>query len=94
VPLVRSLVGPFGLVCGLTPLEHRFRIGTRHESSTAVTHDAITISPGSRFRAAIVLVIIANALQIVVFPLFVEGRACQPWKGTGDSPPYALDRWS
>lgn len=34
---------------------------------------AVTISPGSRFRAAMVLAIIADALQIVIFPLFVEG---------------------
>jgi hypothetical protein len=33
----------------------------------------ITISPGPRLRAAMVLAIIADALQIVVFPLFVEG---------------------
>jgi len=38
-----------------------------------VTHDAVTISPGSRFRAAMMLAVIADALQIVVFPLFVEG---------------------
>jgi hypothetical protein len=38
-----------------------------------VTHNAITISPGSRLRAAMILAIIADALQIVVFPLFVEG---------------------
>lgn len=38
-----------------------------------MTHDTITISPGSRFRAAMVLAIIADALQIAVFPLFVEG---------------------
>jgi len=38
-----------------------------------VTDDAITISPGSRFRAAMVLALVADALQIVVFPLFVEG---------------------
>ena len=38
-----------------------------------MTQDTITISPGSRFRAAMVLAIIADALQIVVFPLFVEG---------------------
>jgi len=38
-----------------------------------VTDATITISPGSRFRAAMVLAIIADALQIVVFPLFVEG---------------------
>lgn len=35
--------------------------------------DTITISPGSRFRAAMVLAIVADALQIIVFPLFVEG---------------------
>jgi hypothetical protein len=38
-----------------------------------VTHDAIKISPGPRIRAAIVLAILADALQLVVFPLFVEG---------------------
>src|SRR5437773_11690545 len=43
------------------------------ESETGVAHDTVTISPGSRFRAAMVLSILADALQIVVFPLFVEG---------------------
>jgi hypothetical protein len=38
-----------------------------------VTDDTITISPGPRFRAAMVVAIVADALQIVVFPLFVEG---------------------
>jgi len=38
-----------------------------------VTDDTITISPGPRFRAAMLLAIIADAFQIVVFPLFVEG---------------------
>ena len=33
----------------------------------------ITISPGPRLRIALGLAIIADALQIVVFPLFVEG---------------------
>jgi hypothetical protein len=46
---------------------------TQAESSMGVTHDTITISPGSRFQAAMVLAIIADTLQIVVFPLFVEG---------------------
>ena len=32
-----------------------------------------TILPGPRLRAAIVLAIIADALQIVLLPLFVEG---------------------
>ena len=44
-----------------------------HSSSTVMTDDTVTILPGSRFRAAMVLAIIADALQIVVFPFFVEG---------------------
>ncbi len=40
-----------------------------------LSHDAITISPGSRFRVAMALAIIADALQIIVFPLFLEGAA-------------------
>lgn len=38
-----------------------------------MTQDSITISQGARFRIAIILAIIADALQIIVFPLFVEG---------------------
>lgn len=38
-----------------------------------MTQEGITISPGPRFRAAMILAIIADALQIIVFPLFVEG---------------------
>lgn len=38
-----------------------------------MTLEKITISLRARFRAAIVLAILADALQIVVFPLFVEG---------------------
>jgi len=38
-----------------------------------VLDDTITISPGTRFRAAMILAIIADALQIVIFPAFVEG---------------------
>src|SRR6266699_5800604 len=45
----------------------------QEESSKAVVDDSITISPGPPFVAAMVLAIIADALQIVVFPLFVEG---------------------
>ena len=40
-----------------------------------MTPDNITISPGSRFRAAMIVAIIADALQIVIFPLFIEGAA-------------------
>jgi hypothetical protein len=38
-----------------------------------VTHDSITISPRSRLRAAMVLAIAADILQLAIFPLFVEG---------------------
>ena len=38
-----------------------------------MTDDTITISAGPRFKAAMILAIIADALQIAVFPLFVAG---------------------
>jgi hypothetical protein len=41
----------------------------------AMMDDAITISAGPRLRVAMILAIVADALQIVVLPLFVEGAA-------------------
>jgi hypothetical protein len=38
-----------------------------------MSDEKITISAGPRFQAAMILAIIADALQIAVFPLFVEG---------------------
>ncbi len=38
-----------------------------------MTEDPITLSPRSRFRAAMILAMAADALQILVFPLFAEG---------------------
>ena len=38
-----------------------------------MTHDTITISPIPRFRAAMIIAIIADALQIILLPLLVEG---------------------
>lgn len=38
-----------------------------------MTQDDITILPGSAFRAAMVLAIVADALQIIIFPLFAAG---------------------
>ena len=35
--------------------------------------DTITISPGPQFRTAMFVAIVADALQIVIFPLFVAG---------------------
>src|SRR5437899_10961145 len=45
----------------------------QEESSIAAVDDTITILPGPPFVAGMVLAIIADALQIVVFPLFAEG---------------------
>jgi hypothetical protein len=42
---------------------------------SAMTPDSVTISPGSRLRAAMMLAIVADAIQIVVFPLFLGGAA-------------------
>lgn len=38
-----------------------------------MTDDTITISPGPNFKAAMLLAIVADALQLVIFPLFVAG---------------------
>jgi hypothetical protein len=43
------------------------------EGQAAVAQEVITISPGARLRAAIILAVVADALQVVVFPLFVPG---------------------
>jgi len=53
--------------------ENQVKIGMQREIGAAMNQETITISPGTRFRAAMVLAIIADALQVVVFPLFVEG---------------------
>lgn len=38
-----------------------------------MTPSAVTISPGPRLKAAMALAVVADVLQLVVFPLFVEG---------------------
>jgi hypothetical protein len=38
-----------------------------------MTQGTLSISHNTRFRAAMVLAILADALQLAVFPLFVEG---------------------
>jgi hypothetical protein len=43
------------------------------KEAPGLTEDPIAISPRSRFRAAMILAMAADALQIFVFPLFVEG---------------------
>ena len=43
-----------------------------------MTRDSITISAGPRLRTALILAIIADLLQLVVFPLMVSGAASPP----------------
>src|SRR2546427_3047446 len=43
------------------------------KAAPAVTEDPIPLSPRTRFQAAMILAMAADALQIFVFPLFVEG---------------------
>jgi hypothetical protein len=62
--------GPYGPELLVSRLHNKI---TQAESFQDVTNDSITISPGPRFRAAMVLAVLADALQIVVFPLFAEG---------------------
>lgn len=38
-----------------------------------MTQDPIPLSPRSRFRAALILALAADALQIFLFPLFAQG---------------------
>lgn len=38
-----------------------------------MTDESITISPGPQFKAAMLLALVADAIQIVLLPLFVEG---------------------
>ncbi len=38
-----------------------------------MSEDEITISQGTNFRTAMALAVLADALQLVVFPLFIEG---------------------
>src|SRR5256884_9968842 len=43
------------------------------KATAVVTEHPILLSPRSRFRAAMILAMAADALQIFVFPLFAEG---------------------
>jgi len=38
-----------------------------------MAEEPITLSPRARFRAAMLLAIVADAVQIIAFPLFLEG---------------------
>src|SRR5438046_446197 len=43
------------------------------KAAPVITEEPISPSPRSRFRAAMILAMAADALQIFVFPLFAEG---------------------
>ena len=43
------------------------------KTNSAMSDEVVTISAGPRFRTAMVLAILADALQLVIFPVFVEG---------------------
>ncbi len=45
---------------------------------TGPTSNAIRISPGPRMKAALALAILADIVQLIVFPLFIEGAAFPP----------------
>lgn len=45
------------------------------QTEIEVNRNAAVLSPGNRMKAALVLAVLADALQIVAFPLFIEGAA-------------------
>jgi hypothetical protein len=45
----------------------------REEPRTALTQDNTSIPQRTRFQAAMALAVVADALQVIVFPWFVEG---------------------
>src|SRR5438445_2342495 len=38
-----------------------------------MTNDSITISPGPSFKTAMLVAMVADALQLVIFPIFIAG---------------------
>jgi hypothetical protein len=42
-------------------------------SGPTLAQDALTISPVARFRIAMIIAVIADALQLIALPLFIEG---------------------
>jgi hypothetical protein len=40
-----------------------------------MAHDTVTLSPGIRLRAAMILAVVADVLQLAIMPLFVAGAA-------------------
>ena len=43
-----------------------------------MSDDSVTLSPGPQFRLAMLLAMVADALQLIVFPAFVAGALSPP----------------
>jgi hypothetical protein len=73
MPVMHPLVAAFRLVCAVITTSVGFGQNWHMKAAPAMTEDSIPLSPRSRFRAALILAMAADALQIFVFPLFAEG---------------------
>ena len=45
------------------------------QTEIEVSRNAAVLSPGNRMRAALALAVVADIVQIALFPLFIEGAA-------------------
>jgi hypothetical protein len=52
-------------------ISDNFSGNIRHDDQ--LRDDQVTVSPGPQFRSAMMLAIVADALQLVLLPLFAEG---------------------
>ncbi len=73
VPLMRPLVGTLEVVCSVIATSVGFGQNRHMKAVFAESRDPILLSARSRFQAAMILAMAADALQIFVFPLFAEG---------------------
>jgi hypothetical protein len=76
VSFMHPLVAALRLVCTLNKSPNWCGDSVRicnMKPDAAMTEDPISLSPRTRFRAAMILAMAADALQIFVFPLFAEG---------------------
>src|SRR5207244_12460385 len=70
---MRPLVIPFRLVSARITTDVGFGHNNYMKEASVLREEPILLSPRSRFRAAMILAMAADALQIFVFPLFAEG---------------------
>src|SRR5437868_4220050 len=72
MPFMRALVATFGLVCPAITICGGLG-QNRGMEITPIADGETSLAPRTRFRAAMILALAADALQIFVFPLFGEG---------------------